>query len=337
MTVSMAIIGAGRIGMVHAQTLAYRIPEARVVAVADVIPDAAATLASRLQIPAFTADYHELLARPDIDAVAICSATNTHAQIIIESAAAGKHIFCEKPIDFSPIHIREALAAVDRAGVKLQIGFNRRFDASFARVRTAIASGEIGDPHIIHIVSRDPSPPPITYVRVSGGMFMDMSIHDFDMARFLTGCEPVRVFASASVKIDPAIGEAGDVDSAFMVWQFENDITVTIDNSRQAVYGYDQRVEAFGSRGAVQMENVFPNTVTLSTADQIKRDLPLNFFMQRYTQSYEDEMRQFITAVSTGSAVPVTGKDGLIPALMALAARKSVLERRPVAMSEVID
>ncbi len=335
MTLNIGVIGAGRIGKVHAENLAARVPGASVGAIADVVLASAQEVAAKLHIPKVSADYQDILRDPAVDAVAICSATDTHSQIIIEAAQAGKHIFCEKPIDFNLDRIDAALTAVEKAGVKLQIGFNRRFDANYARVRQAIATQEIGELHILHIISRDPGPPPVSYIKVSGGIFLDMSIHDFDMARFLTGSEAVEVYTVAGVKVDPAIGEAGDVDTAFMVMQFANGATVTIDNSRKAVYGYDQRVEAFGSAGAIATDNLYPNAATISTSESIRRDLPLNFFMDRYTQSYEAEIRAFVEAVTQNKAVPVSGQDGRVPVVMGLAARKSHLEKRPVKLSEI--
>lgn len=335
MTLNIGVIGAGRIGKVHAETLVQRVPGVSVTAVADVISAAAQDLAGRLRIPKATADYREILADKNIQAVAICSATDTHSQIIMEAAAAGKHIFCEKPVDLDLARIDKALAAVAKADVKLQIGFNRRFDANYARVRQAIDGREIGELHMLHIISRDPAPPPISYIKVSGGIFMDMTIHDFDMARFLTGSEALEVYTVAGVKVDPAIGEAGDVDTAFIVMKFANGATVSIDNSRKAVYGYDQRVEAFGSNGAISTDNIYPNAATISTGQHIRRDLPLNFFMQRYTQSYESEMQAFVNAIVNDKPVPVTGADGRAPVVMGLAAKKSHLENRPVQLSEV--
>lgn len=335
MTLNIGVIGAGRIGKVHAENLAARVPGASVGAIADVVLTSAQEVAARLHIPKVSADYRDILRDPSINAVAICSATDTHSQIIIEAAQAGKHIFCEKPIDFNLDRIDAALAAVEKAGVKLQIGFNRRFDANYARVRQAIASQEIGELHILHIISRDPGPPPVSYIKVSGGIFLDMSIHDFDMARFLTGSDAVEVYTVAGVRVDPAIGAAGDVDTAFMVMQFADGATVTIDNSRKAVYGYDQRVEAFGSAGAIATDNLYPNAATISTGESIRRDLPLNFFMDRYTQSYEAEIRAFVEAVTQNKPVPVSGRDGRVPVVMGLAARKSHLEKRPVKLSEI--
>jgi myo-inositol 2-dehydrogenase/D-chiro-inositol 1-dehydrogenase len=334
-TLNLGLIGAGRIGKVHAENLVRRVPGARLLVVADLFEDAARQCARQFNIPDATTDYKALLADPEIEAVVICSATDTHAKIIEEAAQAGKHIFCEKPIALSLAVIDRALVAVERAGVKLQIGFNRRFDANYRRVRQAIEQGEIGQPALLHIISRDPAPPPLEYVKVSGGIFLDMTIHDFDMARFLIGSEVEEVFTSAGVMIDPAIGEAGDVDTALVVLKFSNGVIGTIDNSRKAPYGYDQRVEVLGSAGAIRTDNNYPNTVVLSDSRSVRRDLPLNFFMERYTESFATEMQAFVDAVINNKPVPVSGKDGRVPVLMGLAARKSYDENRPVRLSEI--
>ena len=330
MTINMGVIGAGRIGKVHAESLVYHIPEANVLAVADVVVESAQSLAQQLNILTATADYEDVLAIPEVDAVVICSSTNTHTEIIEKAAAAGKHIFTEKPIDLDLKKIDRALRKVEEAGVKLQVGFNRRFDPNFSRIRQAVETGEIGEPHMLHIMSRDPSPPPIEYVRVSGGIFVDMMIHDFDMARFLIASEVEEVYTAGAVRVDPAIGKAGDLDTAIVVLKFANGVIGTIDNSRQAVYGYDQRVEVFGSKGSVSTGNNYPNQVTISTGENVRRDLPLNFFMERYTGSYIREIKAFVDAIANDRPVPVTGIDGRIPVAIGLAARKSYDENRPV-------
>ena len=335
MTIQVGIIGAGRIGTVHAETLVYRIPQARVLALADVNVTAAQRLAERLSIPRVSDDYRDILADPSIDAVLVCSSTDTHAEIIRAAARAGKHIFAEKPIDLSLPRIDEVLAAVDAAGVKFQVGFNRRFDPTYARVRQAIQDGEIGEVHLLHLISRDPAPPPIEYVRVSGGLFLDMMIHDFDMARFLVGAEVAEVFTRAAVRIDPAIGEAGDVDTAVVLLTFENGAIGTIDNSRQAVYGYDQRVDVLGSAGGISTGNVYPNEAVFRTAQAIRRDLPLNFFMERYAESYAREVRAFVEAVAQDAPVPVGGVDGRLSVALGVAARRSLNEGRPVTLKEI--
>lgn len=334
-SLNLGLIGVGRIGRMHAEHLAHRIPKANLIAVADVIEEAAQEVARRLRVPTAVQDYRRLLEDPAIEAVVICSATHTHAQIIQEAAAAGKHIFCEKPIDHDLAKIDQALDAVARAGVKLQIGFNRRFDTNYARVRQAIADGEIGAPHLMHIISRDPAPPPLSYIQVSGGIFLDMTIHDFDMARFLMGCEATEVYTAAGVLVDPQIGQAGDLDTALITLKFENGAMGVIDNSRQAVYGYDQRVEVLGSKGSVATTNNYPNTAVVSTAGQVRRDPPLYFFLERYIDSYVAEMNAFVEAVLQDRPTPVNGRDGRIPVIMGLAARRSYDENRPVRLAEI--
>src|SRR5881275_591959 len=250
-SLKLGLIGAGRIGSLHAEHLTSRIPAGDLVMVADAFEEAARQCAERYAIPFTTQDYRDVLTRPDIQAVVICSSTDTHAQIIEAAALAGKHIFCEKPIALDLPSIDRALDAVERAGVKLQIGFNRRFDANYHRVHQAVEQGEIGRLHLLHLISRDPAPPPIEYIRVSGGLFLDMTIHDFDMARFLAGSEVDEIFVLAGVMDDPAIGAEGDVDTAVIMLRFTNGVIGTIENSRCASYGYDQRVEVLGSAGAV--------------------------------------------------------------------------------------
>ena len=334
MAINLGIIGAGRIGRLHANTLTTRVPGARVLAVADVFEAAATSVAEDFSIPHVSTDPSELIGSGDIDAIVICSSTDTHCRFIIEAARAGKQIFCEKPIAFDLAEIDAALAAVDAAGVQLQIGFNRRFDANHARLKRAIESGEIGEPHTLTIISRDPAPPPIDYIKVSGGLMMDMMIHDFDMCRFLLG-EVEEIFAFGDVKIDPAIGEAGDIDTAKVMLRFENGVFGTIENSRQAVYGYDQRVEVFGSKGAATSGNLHANAVTISDAVSVRRDLPLHFFVERYLESYVTEMIAFVEAIATGETVPVVGADGRVPVLMALAGMRSLRKNRPVRLDEV--
>ncbi|MEP7285313.1 MAG: inositol 2-dehydrogenase [Chloroflexota bacterium] len=334
-SVHVGIIGAGRIGQVHAEHLAYRIPEAEILAIADLNLAAAQALGERLKIPTITDDYRQILENTAIDAVIICSSTATHAQLIQESAAAQKQIFCEKPIDLTLEKIDEALASVKTAGVKLQVGFNRRFDPNFHRVQQMVAEGTLGNVHLLRITSRDPEPPPIEYVKGSGGLFLDMTIHDFDMARYLAGSEAVEIYAAGAVLVDPRIGEAGDIDTAVITIKFANGAIGTIDNSRKAVYGYDQRVEVFGSKGAVVVSNNAPHTAVVSDAEGVHAAKPLYFFMQRYTESFVIEMRSFITAVQDETLTPVTGEDGRIAVVMGLAARKSYQENRPVKLSEI--
>jgi len=247
--VNIGIIGVGRIGKLHAGNLKYQVPGVKVLAVADIFEESAQQVAAQLEIPGAEKDYRVLLENKDIDAVVICSSTDTHAQIISEAAEAGKHIFCEKPIALDIDKIDQAITAVKKAGVKLQVGFNRRFDPSFKKAKDLVASGKIGTPHLLRITSRDPEPPPISYIKVSGGIFLDMMIHDFDMARYLLDQEVVELMAVGNCLVDPAIGEAGDIDTAIVTLKYEGGAWGTIDNSRKAVYGYDQRIEIFGSEG----------------------------------------------------------------------------------------
>lgn len=333
----LGLIGAGRIGRLHAEHLSTRIPAAELLIVADPFADAARQCAERYDIPAHCQDYQQILARPDIEAVLICSSTDTHARIIAEAALAGKHVFCEKPIALDLPSIDRALEEVERAGVKLQIGFNRRFDANYRRVRQAVEQGEIGQPRMLHLVSRDPAPPPLDYIRVSGGLFLDMAIHDFDMARFLIGSEVEEVFVQAAALNDPQIGAAGDVDTALTLLRFHNGVIGTISNSRQAAYGYDQRAELLGSAGAISIENNYPNTSVVSTARSISRDLPLHFFLERYSESFVSEINAFVQAVLQNVPVPVSGADGRVPVLIGLAAGRSLAEHRPVRLSEIAE
>jgi myo-inositol 2-dehydrogenase/D-chiro-inositol 1-dehydrogenase len=330
------VIGAGRIGKIHAENLAMRIPGVEVAAIADVDLKAAQDLAVRLHVPVAVDDYHVLFSDPSIDAVAICSSTDTHARLVVEAAQAGKHIFCEKPIDYELTKIDAALEAVEKAGVKLQIGFNRRFDPNFRKVRAMVAEGRIGEPHIIRITSRDPAPPPVSYVKVSGGLFLDMTIHDFDMARYLSGSEVEEVYVAAGVMVDPEIGAAGDVDTAVITLRFANGAIGTIDNSRKAVYGYDQRVEVFGSLGMVQAHNNTTDNDVYYTAEGVQSAKPLYFFLERYMESFIAELREFVQSVRDDTTPPVVGIDGRIPVVIGMAAKKSYLENRPVKISEII-
>lgn len=330
---NIGVIGAGRIGRLHTENL-LKHPQVKVKAIADLQIDHARAWANGLGIPLLTQDAEQIISDPGIDAVFICTSTNTHIDMIERSAKAGKHIFCEKPISFDVRGTRLALQAASDSGVKFQLGFNRRFDPNFRRVREIVASGQIGDPHLIKITSRDPSPPPHDYIKVSGGLFMDMAIHDFDMARFLSGSEVDEVYVQGAVLVDPVIGELGDVDTAVIMLRFRNGAIGVIDNSRQAAYGYDQRVEVFGSLGQVNVQNDFPNSAEISTAGGVYRDKPKHFFLERYEAAYRLEIEGFINAILNNEDVPVSGEDGYEAELLADAARKSWLEKRPVSLSE---
>lgn len=334
--IKVGIIGAGRIGMVHAKNISQFVPELSIEMVADpFLSDDAAEHLKALGINKLSKDAYELLDNKDIEAVLICSSTDTHSQFIIEAAKRGKHIFCEKPIDLNLAKVHEAINTAKEANVKLQIGFCRRFDKNHRGVYDVIQSKEIGDVQLIKISSRDPEPPHIDYVKVSGGIFYDMMIHDFDMARFLAGSEVVEVSAAGSVLIDPAIGEAGDVDTAVVTLTFENGAIATIDNSRKAVYGYDQRVEVLCSDGLVSDENEKLNTVVISDSNNTKSSNTHYVMWDRYTDAFVLELKEFAKALVEDTETPVTGEDGLYPILMAAAAVKSLKEKRTVKISEV--
>ncbi len=328
--IRMGVLGTGRIGRLHAENLAFRIPGADLVAVADVNLEAAEACAAACHVDRAYRDPREVIEAPDIDAVLICSSTDCHADQMEQAAAAGKQIFCEKPIDLDLDRIDRALAAVEQAGVKLMIGFNRRFDPGFARARQMVQQGKIGTPHLVRITSRDPAPPPPEYVKVSGGLFLDMTIHDLDMARWIIGSDVDEIHAMSAVLVDPAIGEAGDVDTAILSLRYASGALGTIDNSRKAVYGYDQRLEVFGSEGCVVVGNETPNRATLSREDGVVSDTPLYFFVERYQAAYVAELQEFVECLQQDRAPSVTGVDGRMPVLMALAAQKSRLENRPV-------
>ena len=280
-------------------------------------------------------DPRILLDDPEIDAILIGSPSSEHAPQLIECAEAGKHIFCEKPIALNPEIIRNALAEVDKSGVKLQVGFNRRFDPNFSAVQHQVASGALGDPHIIRITSRDPAPPPAEYVAGSRGMFLDMTIHDFDMVRFLSGSEVTEVHAYGAVLVDPEIGKAGDIDTAVISLKFTNGALGIIENSRKAVYGYDQRVEIFGSKGTAMADNNTPTSMVVFNESGTIRDKPLYFFLERYEAAFIDEMKAFVNAIREDKTTAVSGKDGLAPVLIALAAQDSLKRGKPEKVDSV--
>ena len=335
--VKLGIIGAGRIGKVHMESICTQVPNAKVKMVADPFMDAEKEAwAKKKGVEQVTKDYHEILEDPEIDAVLICSSTDTHASISMEAIEAGKHVFCEKPVDHSIEKIRQVQEALKKHPVKYQVGFNRRFDHNFEAVQNAVISGKVGEPHIVRITSRDPEPPALEYVKVSGGMFLDMTIHDFDMARFLAGCDAEEIYVQAAVRIDPAIGKAGDVDTAVITMKMENGSIVTIDNSRKAVYGYDQRVEVFGSQGMVSVSNDTTSSAVISNSEGVMGEKPLYFFLERYMQSYAKEIRAFVQAIEQDTETPLGITDGLEAVRMGLAAKKSLAEHRPVKMAEIM-
>ncbi len=312
----------------HAELIASRVAGATVAGVFDVVPEAAIASAQRLNVAAF-GSVAEAMAS-DADAVAICTSTPTHVDLMVAAAEAGKAIFCEKPVSLDLAEVDRGLAAVTAAGVPLHIGFNRRFDPSHAAVRTAVASGEVGDLRQLRISSRDPEPPPIDYVKVSGGIFLDMTIHDFDMARFITGSEVVEVYAVGAVMVDPAIGAEGDLDTVTVMLTHQNGVVTTIDNCRQSAFGYDQRVEAFGSLGIIGSENHTATSTIRRTAAGSAGAVVPHFFLERYIPSYVYQWEQFVAAVRNGSPTPVSGADGRAPLVIGLAAKQSAATNLPV-------
>lgn len=335
MALKFGVIGAGRIGRLHAENLAFHISKATPAAISDVILTAAEQAAAIARIPMVVEDYRKILDDSTISAVLICSSTDTHAQVMEDAAQAGKHIFCEKPIHLDLARAQQALEVVENYGVKLQIGFNRRFDPGFRRVQNGVQTGEIGEMQILRITSRDPAPPPLAYIKVSGGIFLDMMIHDFDMARFLTGNEVDEVYAIGDVRITPGIADYGDIDTAIVTMRFKNGVIGTIDNSRQAVYGYDQRVEVFGEKGMLQANNPTPNMVVATTENGATSAKPHHFFLERYREAYVAEIQAFVDAILNDTSTPVTGNDGIAPLRIALAARQSFQQGTPVKVDEI--
>jgi myo-inositol 2-dehydrogenase/D-chiro-inositol 1-dehydrogenase len=328
----MGIAGVGRIGRMHASILARQIPRAEVVAVADAFEQAAADVATDLRVRALSVD--ELIESSDVDAIAICTPSESHVDLIVRAAEAGKAIFCEKPVSLDVGEVDRALAAVERAGVPFMVGFNRRFDPGHRSVQAAVQAGRIGDVQLARITSRDPALPPPGYVDNSGGIFVDMTIHDFDMARFVVGSPVVEVFAKGAVLIDPAIGAVGDVDTAVVVLTHANGAITTIDNSRQAVYGYDQRVEVMGSAGMATSENVLKDYGRLYTADGISGSNLQYFFLDRYRESFVNEWLAFVDYALDGGPSPVPGSAGRAPVIIGQAAWQSVREGRPIRIDE---
>ena len=328
----VGVLGAGRIGRLHAEAIARGVGDARVVAIADPCIGRARAAADACGAQRISADPADVLADADVHAVLVCSSTDTHARFIEAAAVAGKHVFCEKPLDHDPERIVHALAAVARAGVHLQVGFNRRYDAGFSRLARGVRDGEIGKAEIVRITSRDPEPPPLEYVRVSGGLFLDMTIHDFDLARFLIADEIVEVCASGAALVDPAVADAGDIDTAVVQVRFAGGALGCIDNSRRAAYGYDQRAEVHGSRGCLIAANTAPTMVQRWDGAGQTAARPHFFFLERYRDAYVDELRAFVSAVRGDTAPAVSGRDGLQATRIARAAQQSLVERRPIAV-----
>jgi myo-inositol 2-dehydrogenase/D-chiro-inositol 1-dehydrogenase len=334
--INVGVIGAGRIGRLHAENLVKFIPDANVVCVADImLNDEIEQWAKSLGIPKVTKDTDDIINNPDIQAVIICSSTKTHVDLIIKAAAAGKDIFCEKPIDTEVKRVNMALEAVEKAGVKFQIGFCRRYDHNFKSVHDIVASGKIGRPHIIKITTRDAEPPSLEYAKGSGGQHMDQMIHDFDMARFLSGSEVVEVSAFGNAIINPNLKEIDDVDISTVMLKMENGALCMIDNSRKSGFGYDLRAEVQCEEGCVQSFNDYNNTIQISTMDGVAKERPIWFFLERFQQAYCLELEEFIENLKN-NCKPVCGaEDGLQSVLIAIAAKKSMDEGRIVKISEL--
>lgn len=330
--ITFAQFGAGRIGQIHAANIGAH-PSSALAAVVDVDAGAAKRLADRHGAKVATTEA--VLADKSIDAVLVASSTDTHADLVIAAAKAGKPIFCEKPIDLSLTKVDECLAAVRKAGVPMLVGFNRRFDPDFAEVKRRIVAGAVGAVEQVVISSRDPGLPPISYLKVSGGQFRDMTIHDFDMARWMLGEEPIEVFAYGSCLVDPNVAIAGDIDSAMVLLRTKSGKLAHINNSRRASYGYDQRVEVHGSQGRLIAGNRTASTVETADADAVKRDKPLHFFLERYQAAYRDELAAFVDALENNTAMPVGPEDGRMALVLAEAALKSLQEKRSVGVAEV--
>lgn len=333
--VNIALLGMGRIGKIHFKNITQRLKNASVVAVADPQLDKAGFTNQYGNSAHFFRDPEEAIGHPEVNAVLVCTPTTTHYDLVEKAAAAGKAIFCEKPLDLSLERTAALVNRVEETGVPLMLGFNRRFDPDFMQARQSVAAGRVGDVHIVKITSRDPGLPPIDYIRNSGGLFMDMAIHDFDMARYISGKKVVEVYAKGLVLHDSAVADAGDLDTALTTLIFEDGTCAVIDNSRKAAYGYDQRLEIFGSNGMIQVENNQHHRNIISDASGIHHALPLDFFMDRYEKSYLKEIELFIDALLHNKEMPVSGSDALQATLIATAAKLSVEKGRPVKLAEI--
>ncbi|WP_372803373.1 inositol 2-dehydrogenase [Paracoccus seriniphilus] len=326
----VGLLGAGRIGQVHAMNIAGN-ARSTLVAVSDMYEDAARKLAATHGAEARSSEA--ILSDPEIDAVLIATSTDTHSDLIEAAAKAGKAVLCEKPVDLSLERAQQCLRNVAGTGKPVMIGFNRRFDPNFAALKASMQKGEIGKPELLSLTSFDPAPPPVSYVKVSGGLFRDMMIHDFDMANFLMGEAPVALRAVGSSLVDPEIGAAGDVDTAVVTLTYADGRIAVIKNSRRAVYGYDQRVEMLGSEGLLQAGNVLENTVVRSTADGVLSGKPTYFFLERYMTAYAAEWEAFLAAALDGHAMPVTLEDGISALALAEAATESARSGQAVALN----
>lgn len=328
----VGLLGAGRIAGVHATAISSH-PGSTLVAVSDINADAAGKLAAQYGAEARATDA--IINDPAIDAVLIATSTDTHSDLIERATGAGKAVLCEKPVDLSLDRARACQKTAAATGKPVMIGFNRRFDPNFGALKAAADKGEIGKAELLSITSFDPAPPPLAYVKVSGGLFRDMMIHDFDMANFIMGAAPVSVFAAGSSIVDPGIGAAGDVDTAIVTLTYADGRVAVIKNSRRAVYGYDQRVELLGSEGLLQAQNMLENTIVKSTAQGVTGAKPTYFFLERYMPAYAAEWGAFVAAVTSGAAVPVSLEDGVAALAMAEAATRSARTGLPVRLADI--
>lgn len=333
--VKIGLLGMGRIGKIHFKDIQQHFPNATISAVADPFIEEDLFKKQYANI-FFSKNSDDLFGRRDVDAVLICTPTSSHADLIERAIANRKHIFCEKPMDLSLERTKKLSEMAEKADVKLMLGFNRRFDPDFMEAYKSVREGTIGDIQIVKITSRDPGLPPIDYIKNSGGLFMDMAIHDFDMARYIIGKEVVEVFSRGLVVIDKAVGEVGDIDTALTTLIFEDGTYAIIDNSRKAAYGYDQRLEIFGNEGMIQVENNLHNRNILYNEKGIHHALPLDFFMDRYAKSYLNEMKLFIDALINDKQMPVGGSDGLKATQIAYAAKISIEKSMPVKLADVL-
>lgn len=328
----VGLLGAGRIAGVHATAITAH-PNSTLSAVSDFYPENAEKLAAQYHTVARTTD--EIIADPTIDAVLIATSTDTHSDLMEAATKAGKAVLCEKPVDLSLARARACQKVVASTGRPVMIGFNRRFDVNFGGLKSALDAGEIGKAELLSITSFDPAPPPVAYIKVSGGIFRDMMIHDFDMAHFIMGEAPVSVSATAACLVDPEIGAAGDYDTAIVTLRYADGKLAVIKNSRRAAYGYDQRIELLGSEGLLQAQNTLEHTVVKSGAQGVTSAKPTYFFLERYMQSYKTEWAAFVAALETGGAMPATLDDGVLALTMAEAATKSAQTGQPVALADI--
>ena len=329
----IGIAGLGRIGKIHLNNL-LELNNVEVIAVMDPSFEALKYAIGK-GVESGLQNYKDLLEIKELEAIVICTPTNTHADYVEIAAKSGKHIFCEKPLDLNLQRINDVLKVVEKSKIKLMIGFNRRYDNEFCKVKSSVKSGFVGEPYLVKITSRDPAAPPIEYIKNSGGLFLDMTIHDFDMARFIVDKEIQEVYAKGEAFTDISISKAGDIDTAVIVLKYIDSTLAIIDNSRKAAYGYDQRLEVFGSKGMIQANNVMIDNNNLFTQNGVKSSLPMNFFMERYADAYKKEIIDFIDSVKNNKEVSVSGIDGLKSLQIGLAANKSLKENRPVKVDEI--